>query len=92
MLSITTRGTERFTGVRLRYSLAGEPQRVGSEAYWRWPAPGGAEWPIMQLHLFDPGDGREKRLWLGEGTTRLTVVVHSPAAVRIEGVTPFVAE
>jgi hypothetical protein len=93
LLTVTVRSAERVTGVRLRYSLVGESNRVGGEAYWRWPVPTGGEWPMLLPQALEPGDGREKRLWLGEGTAGFTLVAHGPrVAVRVERVTAFVAE
>ncbi|HET6573755.1 MAG TPA: hypothetical protein VFG68_09155 [Fimbriiglobus sp.] len=93
LLTVTVSAPGPTTGVRVRYSVAGEPGRVSSEAYWRLPTADGSEQPITVLHALGTGEGLERRLWLGFGVSRFHLVVRGPgAAVRIEGVTVFVAE
>jgi hypothetical protein len=92
-LAVTVSASEPATGVRVHYSVTGEPGRVSSEAYWCRPAANGSERPISVLNVLTPGARQERRLWLGEGVSRFTLVVRGPrTAVRIEEVTAFAAE
>lgn len=92
-LAFTVTTPEPITGVRVRYSVVGEPGQVSSEAYWRRPWTGGSEVPVTALNVFAIGQGREQRIWLGAGVNRFTIYVRGPGtAVRVEQVTAFVAE
>jgi hypothetical protein len=92
-LAFTVSAPEPVTGVRIRYSVAGEPGQGSSEIYWRRPWTGGSEVPVTVINVFPIGQGRERRVWLGAGVSRFTGFVRGPhSAVRIEQVTAFVAE